>query len=450
MPVLYTQPTIPQIEGLTREGILQRFLRDSGLGEYGTATGGSTTTIEDTSKLLSTQYSADRWIGGWSRISFNTGGAGSAPEGEVASISDYVPSTGILTTTPAMTTGIASGDRYELWRTNPNTILDILDQVLKEDIYLPHWSILSYLPDFDMEQSGISEWTASGATVTKITSEPLLNGKSHLSVVDSGSALEYARTDSMAVEPSETYHVSAIARGSAASMTARLQAFDVTNGAVIDSKDNERQYPGRIWFEFTIPSTCELLQIRLVCVQASSTIFWDDVVLYPLTSYSIPLPWWVKHKDQVKGVFELQPYEVTDDIWDTMLRGEPDTSWDIRDNAFGRGQLTLVRRFSSISRPLFIMGTRNETAYSSDTTDIKLVAEDLLVAGLARRVFEMLANLPTTGTISSGWIRERATYWKQEWVRLLFRHNERLEQILTSQSPDGQYNDPAFIFGGGR
>ena len=133
MPAIYVQPTTPQIEGVTRETLLQRFLRETGLGVYGTATSGSTTTIEDTTKLKSSQFSSDQWIGGWARISFNADSVGNNPEGQVSPISDYVPGTGIITVNPAIT-AVASSDRYELWRVNPNTVLDTLDQVLTEDI----------------------------------------------------------------------------------------------------------------------------------------------------------------------------------------------------------------------------------------------------------------------------------------------------------------------------
>ncbi len=87
-------------------------LAELGQADIRTATGGSTTTLVDST--LGTNYEdADSLIGGAVYVSYDAGGAGAAPQGEYKKITDYDPSTGTLTFT-AMTVAPASGDEYFL------------------------------------------------------------------------------------------------------------------------------------------------------------------------------------------------------------------------------------------------------------------------------------------------------------------------------------------------
>ena len=191
MALVTSNPTTPQVEGLTQRLLLERFLRETGLGDYGTATGGSTSTIVDTTKLQSTAYSGDVNPGAWARISYDVGGAAAAPEGEIRGITStgYAPSTGTLTVSPVFTAAPASGDKYQLFRfIHPQLVLDTLDQVLKEDCYLPCWTVLSEVPDYDMEQSVTTEWTGANSTLAKATAEPMGWGAQYLTVATTAAA----------------------------------------------------------------------------------------------------------------------------------------------------------------------------------------------------------------------------------------------------------------------
>lgn len=444
MALVSVAHSLTPIEQLTRNALLKRFLRETGLGDYGTATGGSTTTIIDTTKLQSTQFNTREWVGGWGRISKDAGGAGAAPEGSISPITTYAPSTGTITLNPAIT-AVAASDEYELWRVNPSTVLDLLDQILKEDVFLPCWTMLSELPDYDMEASTYADWTASNTTLSKSTTDPVIAGKRHLSVVTT-SALGYARSALVTVEPGKTYHVSALVRCSAASTTARLLAYDETNAATIDSRDSVRRYPVRLGFEFTIPTDCYQMSIRLANVENTVTTLWDEVVLFAQESTSIALPWWVKSKDQVKGVFRYLPHSIATDLNQPEFHGEQDKQWDIQDNPFSRGQLRLQARYGSIAQPLFIFGLRNETAFANDNSDGKLVDQNYLLACLGYRVFHMLSQQPNSGLVDMKWMQGQLIYYNDLWKKEQYRQMERLEQVITSPSPLVNIQDRRFQY----
>ena len=77
--------TLPTIEKLSRNDILSKLLRENrSLGGYGTATGGSATTIVDTGKLKTTQAPTTDWVGGWARLAYDAAkGAGAGVEVEL-------------------------------------------------------------------------------------------------------------------------------------------------------------------------------------------------------------------------------------------------------------------------------------------------------------------------------------------------------------------------------
>lgn len=94
----------------------------------GTATGGSTTTIVDNPYRAEAD---DYWNYGNAWITYDAGGAGAAPQGEFARISDHVSSTW-TTTIGTLTAAVASGDRYAVCRRFGGTADWI--QVMKQHI----------------------------------------------------------------------------------------------------------------------------------------------------------------------------------------------------------------------------------------------------------------------------------------------------------------------------
>lgn len=426
------------LEGVLRKDVLKRVLREGRLGITGTATGGDATSLIDTVRLLSARYTDKDWEDAWVRISKDAGGSGAAPQGEIQPASAYSPSAGDITT-GTFTAAIASGDLYEVWRyPHPQEVLDILDSVLTQETFRPEWCFLSELPDYDFEAATITDnWgTASGASAAYSSTAPLMHGKKYAVVTDSGSGNGYLPTDAIAVEPNRTYCVSALVRGVDADDTAQLIAYDETNSAAIDSKTCTKTYMARMGFTFTTPSTCKAITIRLASQGASDVTHWDDVVFYELGQKTMTLPWWVRNRDQVKGVFELRSRGTNEDsVYAYEMVGLETDAWDIRDTFLGR--LQLVRRDGSgMSKPLFIFGTRPETAYSNDHADTKYVNEEFLVAATLFHIYDALASDLDAGSVDMQWIQNQRGIWKRRYDNALEAQDENTEKFFQSPRPD--------------
>ena len=442
MASIISAPTLAQVEGITRRDFFKSFLLDSGLGKYGTATSGSTTVIGDTARLKSTQYDSKDYVGGWARISYDAGGSSAAPEGEISAITTYAPThaTDHITVNPAIT-AVAAGDMYELWtKANPRDVIDLLDTCLTDLLYMPCWTILTEVPDGDMEQNNTTDWTAVNATVTKQTAEPTMFGKRYLRVVATA-ANGYARPAVFRVEPGKKYHISAVSRVSAAATTAKLLVYDETNSADIDSKSSTYLFPNRISFEYTAPATCYTVSIRLTSVEDTMTTEWDEVCHYPIDASDIRLPWWVKGRNQILGYFQLDPDVLTSNIWDWNLKGEQDNRWFAQDRF--QGQLRAQSRSGPIgSRPIFMFGLRNETAYANDNTEKKYIDTNLMISCLGFKVYDMLVKQLGSNQTQSVKMTEMRDNYYWSWKNYESQQMEDLSRVLTNTTtPDIFLND---------
>ena len=399
-----------QLEGVTRNTLLKRFLRDTGLGVYGTATGGSTSSIIDTNRLLSSQYNTDQYEGGWFRISKDASGPNAAPEGSIRAIDNYDPGTGTITTQETLS-AVAADDEYEIWRyPHPQDVLDTLDTTLQQDILLPTRSVLSEIPDFDMEASGVTNWSVANATRAKATAAAEMNGKQYLRVTNTA-INGYAASVQMRVEPGKSYRLMATCRTTVVNTTARLYAWDDTNNAAIASRDTIRRHSTRLAFDFTVPAGCYLMSVLLAGLEAGAINDWDDVVLYPQEAHTIALPWWVRNRNQILAVGRLRENQVASDVYEPDLIGDLTNEWDIVDSAFGRGQLRLTSIRPSL--PAFIVGLRPESAYADDNVDTKFVDENYLIVALKYRVFETLAN--SSGPLERGWVDAHYEQFRKDY-----------------------------------
>ena len=448
MATVVASATTPNLDGVSRGALFRQLALDTGLLFCGTATSGSdAATLYDTANLKTTQGSPAEWIGGWLRISQTSDNT--APEGEISPVSDYQPELGKISIEPYFTASIQTGDLYELWKINPKIVKDLLDQCLTKDLYLPCWTVLSEVPDYDMEQTHTTDWTAGGSsTITKQTAQPRLSnsGKRYLRVV-SGAAGDYARSAILRIEPGRTYHASAVARCSAASTMAKLTAYDETNGAEIQSYTSNRLYPARIWFTFLAPASCHSISLRLTNVEANVTTEWDEVVFFSLNAVDIPLPWWVKNDTQVKGIFELEALSVGAQLWDATLRGEDDTRFDVIPNFGGYTRYKAQARTGVLTQPLFIFGSRNELAYSDDNTDLKYLDINLLCSCLKYKLYMLHSQPLVTGLLDSANFKSMLGPIDEEWMQLSQSMAVELNRTIDSPTPNAYFRNERFSYG---
>jgi hypothetical protein len=106
--------------------IVYRIARELAVAFEGTATGGSGTTLVD-NIYLKDGFIDDYFNKGTLFLIYDAGGAGVAPQGEWARITDFAESTGTITH-EALTASIAAGDRYAV--ANDEYTRDIIIQNL--------------------------------------------------------------------------------------------------------------------------------------------------------------------------------------------------------------------------------------------------------------------------------------------------------------------------------
>lgn len=445
MTSMVATATTPTLDGISRKTLLQQLGLVTGLLSHGTITDATVEYIEDTVRLKS-YNSSPTDIQGWVRISSSNDHA--APEGEIRAIVNTRPEMARIEIDPPFSVAPQANEEYEIWKVHPKFVLDMIDRVLTEDLYFPVWSMLSEVPDFDMEQSHTTDWTSSNATVTKQTGEPKLSstGRRYLRVV-STAAGGYAKSATLTIIPGQSYHMSAVVRcGSGA--TAKLQAYDETNGAEIASVTSDNRMAVRLHSNFSAPIGCHQITIRLINVENSVTTEWDEVVAFGGQSSDIACPWWMRKKDQIKGVFVLEPITADTDAWEPALIGHQDTAWDIIESRIGGSKFRAVNRYSGmLPWPLYIYGVRNETAYSDDTTDLKYLNLDLFLECLKWRVYSNLTEPLISGLLDAKSFKAKAAESLIAYRRLQNEQDLELNQVLRSPTPYGQFLNPRFDYG---
>lgn len=287
---------------------LQRHIartKDLGYMQGSPSETGSTTTIVDSSS--DSPFDADdseRLLdNAWVKIEADSAGT-PLNVGEVRRLKaegGYSPSTNTLTwnramsnaTTTTMTAGVYLGvppTRQGLERGLDEYINDVLRSLRYRD-----YALLTLVTDGDMETSGVTNWTASNSTLTKSTTAGyVFQGKQALRVVNSA-ANGYARSALIPVTETQTFCCLADVRVS--SGTAKLQLYDETNSAEIDSVTTAELRRGYLWIDnTTIPTDCKQVSVRLIGTGASDDIYWDNVSLRNNNATEMDLPSWFLDK----------------------------------------------------------------------------------------------------------------------------------------------------------
>ena len=220
--------------------------------------------------------------------------------------------------------------------------------------------------------------------------------------------------------------MSAIALPGDGSTTATLRAWDVTNGAELLSRSWTGGAAGRIILDVTVPETCYEMSVHLGVVQNGKHVDWDEVCVYEVTTRTISLPWWVKNKSQVRGLFSCQWDYLAESVVDPdpVLRLDSQR-WNYMPAGFGANRTRIVREDSRALGPVMLFGVRNETAYA-DETEVKRVDANFVNAALVFHLFRQLVSLPNSGHVDRAWVKEMVVYWEREYMRQRRAQEERL------------------------
>lgn len=440
MTEVFSPVTTPTVEGITRQNLIKRFFDRTGFGIAGTVDSGSATTLVDDA-LIGRGNHIKSFVGGFVRI-VQAGAA--SPEGKIRPITAFDPATGTVTF-PTVTDTLAANDEYEIWRPvlHPQQVLNWIDEILTEQIYLPCWTMLTEVPDGDMEQTHITDWTASNATVTKATSDRDFFGRRCLSV-EATSNDGYARSALIQVKPGKGYHASVISRPGTSS--AKFQVWDETNSAEIKSITSTDLFGKRLVIEFNAPGTCKTVSLRLITPVSGETNKWDEACFYSLETNELPLPWWVKKGSQVWRVFKLSPHTLESGMWDSSLRGDHAADWEVQDTYHSGGQLKVVNRRPGLTAPLYIVGGRNELAYANDYTEAKYINPDMLLACLLYKSYEYLSSQYIAGQQDTAAFQQKSRYWQATYKSIMYQDWMKIQQYFTGPKTNEAVLDGRFAF----
>ncbi len=443
MAAIVANSTPVNVEGLNRPEFIRRLAIETGMVVTGVASAASTNSsyLSDENQLKTLQSSPSEWKGGWLRM------ASGANSGAIKPVVDYLPELGRAVVEPFFSSAIAAGDQYELWNINPTIVLAVIDQCLQSELYTPCWTVLSDIPDYDMEQPDITHWTPGGtAQVSKTTSHPRISGERQLRVVSVNPG-DYARSDFFGVEPGKQYHLSGIARCLGPDTTARLIAWDETNDIEIGHYDSNRLFPTRIAFQtFVVPQNCFSVSFRLANVEAGVETEWDEICCFHSASSDVSLPWWVTLPDQVKGVFEYFPLTFSNNLWDATLRGEADRRFDTIRGFGGGNAYRAQARFGYLSWPLFILGIRPTTPYADDA-ELKYVDSNLLLACVKYKLYRYHSQPMVTGLLDSDNFKGSLGNAEADWMRMSQSQATDLNKVIDSPTPWAGFIDHRFTYG---
>ena len=189
--------------------------------------------------------------------------------------------------------------KREFWFEDMQKEIDVLlgENFMWQKLIVP----LTSVTDGDMRAAAEAAWTLAGATDEKAAAT-FPNGERAIVVTDTGSGGGYTSTGSLAVEELKSYYLEVTGYGTDNDDAGELQAKDVTNSGaeiVLDQKTIDRIEPEILRNPAVlVPSSCEQVDIRLVCTNASDIVSWANLI-------------WRKN-EQTLFTLEDKPYRIHD------------------------------------------------------------------------------------------------------------------------------------------
>ena len=366
---------------------------------YGTATAGASGTLTCATHPFITALAtadANEFVG--DQIYIHTG----VGLGQARQITAYAPTTGVFTVSPAWATNPTSTSEFSIFKRGlaRDWLRDRINEALVKLRYLTI-APLTLVTDGDMETSGVGSWTASNATLTKVTgASTLLRQTQSLRVLNSGAG-GYGSTVPILCRSSQEWYVQVDVRADVG--TARLSAYDVTNSATITSETYAYRGWGRIAFTFTTPATCESINFILSGSGAADDTYWDNLIAYPTGITEIQLPSWITRPGQVHKVLtdaqrdpEHDEDRLREAYWWKLL---PDYS-----NPNSQFRLSIA---PTLNGPVWLEAARPFSTLTLDA-DTTFCDQEWIEVAATVEALDKLINLAPSQEVSA---------WKQEYNR---------------------------------
>jgi len=389
---------------------------------------GSTTTIVDisTDSPLDTEDSTPLYQNAWAKIEADSA-ATPLNVGEVRRVKTYAPSTGTITVSRAFTNATTVTMTYGIYFGMPPArtgtfkgLVEYVNDTLRA-LYHRRRYLLTLVTDGDMEATGVTSWTANNATLTKITTTGYVGlGKQSMRVLNS-SLSGGAISGTVAVTQGQSLYARADLK--VISGTGRLQLYDNTNDAEITTKRSSERSWRYVYLTGQVPSACKLVTVRLVGVEATADVYWDNVSLRYGGAKRMDLPSWVVNPHSIEEI-ELwagggsydeshaidESYRDAVHWWEVIMDPTEATAGRIEFWPQTRAdELMLLRAI----RPFA------ELSADTDTTDANA---DLVVAGVMVRIYNDRTDDES---------RKKLAIWMPRYAQLLNTHQPVFSKRLT-------------------
>src|SRR3990167_8472848 len=333
----------------------------TGLTEFTSAM----TTLTDTA-LKDVMTVPQNLIGSWIRLMYVDDG--STAQERVCRITQFDPSAGTLTFSPAIgnvhgTAATVNGE-YEIWPdTHPDFVDEAINQVLTSLRFLSCLPV-SMVTDGTQEDSTTTHWAAIGTPTTRektATSYPFQFGRLALHIV-SDALDEGATSDNVAVANEENLTLGVALK--LVSGTVDVILYDATNSTALKTVTVSDIEPVVVWFQQAPSSTTKNVTVRFESATAISEWYVGPVCLVSgqRSRYSLDTNAVVRPND-VLGLYSLPLGQSVET--DVYLMGEPfqlvtrDTERDDRGN-----QINVV--FTG-DAPIFVEAYQRWTEFDADT-----------------------------------------------------------------------------------
>lgn len=377
----------------TRRSIRQRVIQECQLGFNSTSTSGSATTVVDTVRLQNTGADSRNHVG-----FFINRPAAAAAADNVRTVTSYAGSTGTLTHQGANYTNSPTTEVYELIKwIHPDDLNSAINRAM-EKLWYETWLPLSLVDDYDMEASGVSNWTVTNATQQKITTAGWY-GDQALEVTTT-SANGYTQSNSVPVKPGAFGFAGVTVAASASGDKFEFTVWDVTNAAAIGSVVEETtMLRHNVNVSFTVPDGCYQVALRLGAEASGDIAVYDNAILHVQHQNRFNAPTWLTQREQLLSVrWQVNLGSPVTNSSSQSAYPEYAVDWpevtiaELEIDPTGTVPMRIVLADYASSYPVWVQAHRNYATFTADTstggtTDAN---EDYVVAAVKVEVYEIL------------------------------------------------------------
>ncbi len=310
-------------------------------------------------------------------------------DGEVTRVTrgGYAGSTGTLTLS-GTSTGFASSDLYQISDHPSKDLQDAINDVLR-NVYTETFYPLSLIivdgSDNGFDKTSNTSWLTSNTALTRGSDVRLLRHGTQYGISTISSAAGGFLIPTMTgvsgqwfVNEDETYYTAVdtvagvVTGGPSTTETNTLQIFNDTAGSVITGASTTAAAWTELSFQFTVPSSDEVISARLRTDGESSDVgYWDDWHVWSGSGHLYPLPDFIEWPEQiidVRGFPRGTGGPASDDDYRVDERQSVPLNWHFeKESTFGVNELYIWVEGIGSNRP-YIIAKRAQIEMSTWTT----------------------------------------------------------------------------------